>query len=119
MDNYFATNLKYLREKKKISQSQLSRMTKINQSSIARWEANSSSPSIDNVVIISKALNVPLPELIGVDLRLNQSISTATFKKDDMEITIGKSGEVTNDDLDEAMAFILAQKMKNKKDKGT
>ena len=57
---------------------------------------------------------MPLPDLLGIDLRLEKPISKTTFKKDGMEIILGKTGEITSDDLDEAMAFILEQKMKNK-----
>lgn len=87
MKNYFAENLKYLREKKGWSQSELSRQTvrtcniynkdlpeekhikPITQASIARWEAGENSPSIDNLVILEETLLVRLPDLIGKDLK--------------------------------------------------
>lgn len=84
MDNFFKYNLKYLREKKGLSQSELARQTEklaqshnennpdslikpITQASIARWEAGEVSPSIDSIVLLSHALNVELPDLIGRD----------------------------------------------------
>lgn len=86
MNNYFAKNLKYLREIRGWSQSELARQTirvcdiynrdlpedkklkPITQASIARWEAGENSPSIDNLVILEETLFVKLPELIGNDL---------------------------------------------------
>ncbi len=90
MENFFAQNLKRIREKKNLSQSELSRITKqicdsynetvvaeddkitpITQASIARWEAGENSPSIDNVVLLRHALNVELIDLIGNDLNFD------------------------------------------------
>ena len=89
MDNYFSSNLKLLREEKNMSQSELSRKTyqiaeienknrnesekirPITQASIARWEMGENSPSIDNIVLLAKALNVSLPEFIGKDLNFD------------------------------------------------
>ncbi len=87
MNNYFAENLKYLRESKGWSQSELSRQTvrvcsihnkdlpeekhikPITQASIARWEAGENSPSIDNLVLLEETLFVRLPDLIGRNLK--------------------------------------------------
>lgn len=89
MDNYFSSNLKLLREEKKMSQSELSRKTfqiaefenknrnenekikPITQASIARWEMGENSPSIDNIVLLAKALNISLPEFIGKNLNFD------------------------------------------------
>ena len=97
MNHYFAQNLKYIREKKELSQSGLARRTvsvceeynktatgekakPITQASIARWEAGENSPSIDNIVILARALNVDLPELIGKNLKIdNAEYINATF----------------------------------------
>lgn len=83
MNNYFRFNLKYLREKKGLSQSELARRTEliaknnndtnneiikpITQASIARWEAGEVSPVVDNLVLLAHALDVDLPDLIGKD----------------------------------------------------
>lgn len=91
MENYFAKNLKSLREQKGLSQSELSRITQkiceaynkgvnkekkltpITQASIARWEAGENSPSVDNIVILRHALNVSLVDLIGEDLQFDNA----------------------------------------------
>jgi len=71
MENYFSKNLKYLRENRNLSQNKLGELTGVNQTTIARWEAEEISPSIDNVVEIAKFLNVTLPELLGKDLKID------------------------------------------------
>lgn len=90
MNNNFRFNLKYLREKRGLSQSELSRRTEtlaknsndesheelikpITQASIARWEAGEVSPSIDNIVLLAHALDVSLPDLIGKDYKIDNA----------------------------------------------
>lgn len=90
MNNYFRYNLKYLREKNGLSQSELSRRTEtlannynkdnqnvtikpITQASIARWEAGEVSPSIDNIVLLAHALDVSLPDLIGKEYNFDNA----------------------------------------------
>lgn len=93
MDNFFASNLKHIRERKGLSQSELSRITQkicelynknvdedkkltpITQASIARWEAGENSPSVDNIVILHHALGVELVDLIGRDLNFDNATS--------------------------------------------
>ena len=118
MSNYFKSNLKFMREKKGLSKNKLGELTGVNQTTIGRWENGEITPTIDNVIDLLKALNMPIESLgdfLGKDLRLNENnTQKATFEKDEMKVTIWKDGEITNDDLDEAMAFILEQKRKKK-----
>lgn len=71
MSNYFSTNLKYLREKRNLSQNRLASMIGVNQTTIARWEDDNRTPNLDNAIDVSKILNIPLPDLIGKDLKFN------------------------------------------------
>ena len=118
MSNYFKSNLKFLREKKGLSQTKLAKKIGVNQTTIGRWESGEITPTVDNVVDLLKALNIPiesLGEFFGKDLRLNEDhMQKATFENNEMKVTIWKDGEITNDDLDDAMAFILEQKRKKK-----
>lgn len=98
MENFFAKNLKTIREKKGLSQSELSRKTKklceeynktvkdedkltpITQASIARWEAGENSPSVDNLVLLKNALGVDLVDLIGKDFNSEELSRTVTLE---------------------------------------
>ena len=104
MNNYFAKNLKYLREIRGWSQSELARQTTrvceiynrdlpddkkikpITQASIARWEAGENSPSIDNLVILEETLFVKLPELIGSDLQTQERKEIKLSKEEEMKL---------------------------------
>lgn len=118
MSNYLKSNLKFLREQKGLSQTKLAKKIGVNQTTIGRWENGEITPTVDNVVDLLKALNIPiesLGEFLGKDLRLNNdNTQKATFENNEMKVTIWKDGEITNDDLDDAMAFILEQKRKKK-----
>ena len=74
MSNYFSSNLKYLREKKKLSQNKFAEMIGVNQTTVARWEDDNRTPNLDNAIDVSNALNIPLPDLVGRDLRIEDSI---------------------------------------------
>lgn len=74
MANYFASNLKFLREKQGLSQNKLAEKVGVNQTTIARWETEEIKPSIDNVEQIASALNVSLPDLLITNLKFDNGI---------------------------------------------
>lgn len=67
MENY-GEALKYQREIKGLSQSQLARETGLKQQMISWWEAGKGSPSIESCVILANYYGISLDELIGRDL---------------------------------------------------
>ena len=73
MRNYFAKNLKFIRENRRISKNKLSEMVGVNQTTIGRWETEEIKPSIDNVEEVANALNVPLPDLLIKDLQFDNA----------------------------------------------
>ena len=104
MNNCFAKNLKYLREIRGWSQSELARQTirvcdiynrdlpddkklkPITQASIARWEAGENSPSIDNLVILEETLFVKLPELIGSNIQTKEKQEIKLSKEQEIQL---------------------------------
>lgn len=73
MTIYFSKNLKYIREKKGLSQNKLAKKIGVNQTTIARWEDDNRTPTIDNAIDASEALNISLPDLIGKDLQFENA----------------------------------------------
>ena len=73
MGNNFSKNLKYLREKNKISQNKMSELVGVNQTTIGRWETEEMTPSIDNVEEVARVLKVPLPDLLIKDLSFDNA----------------------------------------------
>lgn len=112
---YFDTNLKYIREKKGLSQNKLAHQIGVNQTTIARWESKEIAPSIDNAEDVANALNVPLPDLLAIDLRFNNDIKKTVFNKNGVEITLAHDGKLTDDMLIEINNRLLNEKVLEEK----
>ena len=135
MNNFFSANLKYLRELKGWSQSELARQTKkeydkqlkinpseaikpITQGAIARWEAGENSPSIDSIVILANVLDVKLPDLIGKNLKTNSEMKqfTEEEKKEALKQVLKEKGflndneEMTKEDFNKLIEFAKRNK---------
>ena len=63
--NKFAERLKELREEKGLSQTELGRVLNFSQATIAKWEAGTREPNLDNVMYIAKFYNVIIDYLLG------------------------------------------------------
>lgn len=145
MNNYFAENLKYLREEKGWSQSELSRQTvrvcnihnkdvpeekhikPITQASIARWEAGENSPSIDNLVVLEETLFVRLPDLIGKNLKDNKEEKVKLSKEQEKELLkdvlkrkgfLDENEELSEENFNMLINFAKANKQFIMKDNG-
>ena len=73
MDNFFANNLRYIREKRGLSKSQLAEKLNVNQSTITRWENGEMGATVTNAFDISRILNIALPDLLGKDLSIDNA----------------------------------------------
>lgn len=94
MAEYFSTNLKHLREQKGLSQNKLGNMIGVNQTTIARWEDDNRVPTIDNAIDVANALNIPLPDLLGKDLRFDNGTYMKPLEEDDNMIQIPVLGTI-------------------------
>lgn len=74
MENYFATNLKKLRQNKKLSQNRLGELVGYNQTTIARWEDKEMSPSIENVLKLAELFEVDLATFLGREIRIEAGV---------------------------------------------
>ena len=102
----FSNNLKFLREQKKLSQNKLAELANINQTTIARWESEEVSPSLDNIYDVANVLNVSIADLTGKDL----SKDVASF--DEMEILFSKNKDILSEDDKETIRFIIEKARK-------
>lgn len=115
MSNYFSKNLKFLREKRNLSQNKLAEMIGVNQTTIARWEDENRTPNLDNAIDVSRILNIPLHDLIGIDLRTN-SINVPPNKEinEDYKKILKEKGltdeNITEEDAKKLIDFAIANK---------
>lgn len=104
MTNYFAKNLKYLREMKNMSQNKLAELSHVNQATINRWEAKEMSPSIDNVNDVANVLNVTVSDLLGTDLTNNEL--------SEFDLLFDKHKDVLSESDKQIIKTIIEQRMK-------
>lgn len=107
--SYFSKNLKFLREQKKLSQNKLAELSNVNQTTIARWESEEISPSLDNIYDVAEVLNVSIADLTGRDLTEEQP------GFDELELLFSKNKDILTDDDKETIKFVI-EKAKRKVD---
>lgn len=60
-------NIKVLREKANMTQTQLAEKVNIDRSAVAKWETGVASPHTDKLPIIAKALGCKIDDLFSTD----------------------------------------------------
>lgn len=99
--SYFSKNLKFLREQRKLSQNKLAELSNVNQTTIARWESEEISPSLDNIYDVANVLNVSIADLTGRDLTEEQPVF------DELELLFSKNKNILTDDDKETIKFVI------------
>lgn len=104
----FSKNLRFLREKNKLSQNKLAELANVNQTTIARWESGEISPSLDNIFDVADALNVSVANLTGTDLEKEE---TNSF--DELELLFDKNKNILTEDDKQYIKFIIEKRKKD------
>lgn len=99
--SYFSKNLKFLREQRKLSQNKLAELSNVNQTTIARWESEEISPSLDNIYDVANVLNVSIADLTGRDLTDEQPVF------DELELLFSKNKDILTEDDKETIKFVI------------
>ena len=68
-NNYTNVNVKYLRERKGLSQGELAEALKIDQSTLAKWEANTRKITLEWSMKIADYFNIFIGDFISTDLK--------------------------------------------------
>lgn len=76
----FSKNLLDIRKMKGLSQTELSKLCSIPQTTISDWERGKSMPGIAQVVVLSKKLNIPISDFVKEDKNWNYK-SLIVFSK--------------------------------------
>lgn len=104
--SYFSTNLKFLREQKKLSQNKLAEMANVNQTTIMRWESGEMSPSLDNIYDIANALNISVADLTGKNLKEDD------VEFDELDVLFDKHKDILTDSDKTLIKTIIEQRKK-------
>ena len=102
----FSKNLKFLREQKKLSQNKLAELSNVNQTTIARWENEEISPSLDNIYDVANALDISIADLAGKDLTAEPQ------QFDELEVLFNKNKDILTDDDKEMIKFMIEKRKK-------
>lgn len=102
----FSNNLKFLREEKKLSQNKLAELTGVNQTTIARWENEEISPSLDNIYDLANALQVNIATLTDENLLNSKHLSQT-------EVLFDKTKDILSDDDRATIEFIMKKTIDN------
>lgn len=76
-------------------------MSNVNQTTIARWENEEISPSLDNIYDVANVLNVSIANLTGRDLTDEQPVF------DELELIFSKNKDILTDDDKETIKFVI------------
>lgn len=102
----FSNNLKFLREEKKLSQNKLAELAGVNQTTIARWENEEISPSLDNIYDLASALQVNIATLTDENLLNSKQLSQT-------EVLFDKTKGILSDDDRATIEFIMKKTIDN------
>lgn len=113
---FFNTNLKHIRKINGISQKQLAEKIGVDQSTISYWEKGMDI-TVENAIKVAEILNIPLPDLLGIDLRISRpEAQKKTVKFGDVEVTLSKNGKITDKDMLEINQFLIKERILDEDD---
>lgn len=101
----FNDNLPYVRKQKGITQAELADKIGVNQSTISLWE-NGMDLTVENAIKVAEALDVPIPDFLGKDLRTSDS----SF--DELEVLFDKHKDILTQDDKDYIKFIIEKRKK-------
>lgn len=85
--NYFNKNIKKIRTDLNKTVAEFSKIIGINQSTIYRWENNEVSANVETAFLVAEKLNIPIYDLVGKDLSLEENVEPDENHKLDYIIT--------------------------------
>ncbi len=104
MENFIASNIRFLRKREGMSQKDLADKTGLNRGNITSYERNIATPTIATLQKLSALFNVGLNDLVEIDLSQNEG-----------RILRSQSGEPTKNPSDEQskMKLLYQQELNN------
>lgn len=97
VENFFASNLKYLRTQKNLNQQQLGKVLNKDYSTIGKWENGSRSPTMEDTLSVCEFFNINLNDLILKNLKIEKNVVLDEDHKLDLLI-MDKTKELSEED---------------------
>ena len=126
MNNYITGNaIKILREKQKLTQSQLAEKLCVSDKTVSSWEINRTEPKMGMVEKISSALNCKKTDIIGIDETVDddhyylndetREIAQEVFENPDLRSLFHVARDIDPEELRAHIDFMKKMKAREKK----
>lgn len=103
--NYLSSNIRYLRQKRGITQEDLSKIINKSRVLISQWESDDREITTEDIIKLSDYFNVPMDALIGKDLRFASS-------DDELKLLFDKHKDILTDSDKTIIKTIIEQRKK-------
>ncbi|MDI3322618.1 helix-turn-helix transcriptional regulator [Pinibacter soli] len=95
MKHHFASNLRYLRKRKGVTQTEIAILVEKAHTTIGNWEKRIAQPNIEELVIISDFFQISLDRLIVDDLALTSyNFEHSQAVKEEQEAYLANTGKL-------------------------
>ncbi len=109
-ENFTNNNIKYLRDKQRISQLELAEELNIDQSTLAKWENNTRQITLEWSIKIANYFNIDVGDFISKDLRNEEFANKLVNSR---QILFDKSKDLLSDDDWATIEFIMNKTIAN------
>ncbi|MBQ4263089.1 MAG: helix-turn-helix transcriptional regulator [Bacilli bacterium] len=79
MNNFFSSNLKFLRNNLNMTQSELANRMNKDYSTIGKWELGQRNPTMEDMLRLSDIFNVNVQDFVDKDLRIKENNILSEF----------------------------------------
>lgn len=91
--NYLSSNIKFLRQQKKLTQEDVAKVVGKVRSLISAWESDERDISVEDIIKLSEFFNISMESLVGTDLRLqnketNKTYTTTIYTDDEYKLQL-------------------------------
>lgn len=109
--DFLSKNIKFLRQKNRMTQEELANVVGKARSLISAWESDDREISTQDIIKLSDYFDVPMDSLVGKNLKIEDSSSF-----DELELLFSKNKNLLTDEDKEYIKFII-EKRKREIDK--
>ena len=109
-ENFTNSNIKYLREKQRISQLELAEALNIDQSTLAKWENNTRQITLEWSIKIANYFNIDVGDFISKNLKNEIFSDEATNSR---QILFDKTKDLLSEDDWATIEFIMNKTISN------
>ena len=105
--NYLSTNIKYLRQQKRLTQDDIAKICNKSRVLVSQWESDDREITTEDIIKLSDYFNLPMDVFVGKDLRLNNS-----NEYDELDMIFNKHKDILTESDKNIIKTIIEQRKK-------